>query len=117
VKESSPIDEFANLDPSDPALAQFSAIFERFQLPEAGAEVRLIPFCARRSSLVSSQLRAEAEVDLSFPPFSSNRSTPSEEMESPARERSSTRTTRRKRRRMRMRRPRRSARRSRGSLL
>ena len=43
VKESSPIDEFANLDPSDPALAQFSAIFERFQLPEAGAEVRIDP--------------------------------------------------------------------------
>ncbi|KAL7411440.1 hypothetical protein BDY24DRAFT_395876 [Mrakia frigida] len=39
VKESSPIDEFANLDPSDPALAQFSAIFERFQLPEAATEV------------------------------------------------------------------------------
>lgn len=70
MKEPSPItDDFASLDPSDPALAQFSAIFQRFQLPEAGAEVSPIPSIPLRRTLLAWSSRSSSQADLpSFPP-------------------------------------------------
>jgi hypothetical protein len=53
-EEETPVaDSFADLDPSDPALAAFSAIFEKFQLPEGGEKVSSFARLSRPSSKTS----------------------------------------------------------------